>query len=113
MLTYLFSALGIIMLVVLLVSFLMTGKLSEFNMHLAAYGFILAGIGYIIEALKKKDQTSADHLKYVLQKHNKELHEEIKTIRTLIFRAEERKPQQRSEMNTDNHHPIKADKLRM
>ena len=60
-------------------------------MHLAAYGFILAGIGYIIETVKKKDQTSADHLKYILQKHNKELQDEIRTVRTMIFKMEERK----------------------
>jgi Ca2+/Na+ antiporter len=91
MLTFLFSGLGVIMLLVLLISFLLTGEVSPTNMHLTAYGFILAGIGYIIESLKKKDETSADHLKYVLAKHNKELQEEIRSVRMMILKQEERK----------------------
>lgn len=91
MLTILFSTLGIIMLLVLIISSLLTGEISQTNMHLTAYGFILAGIGYIIESLKKKDETSADHLKYVLAKHNKELQEDIRNIRMVILKQEERK----------------------
>lgn len=91
MLTYLFSALGIIMLLVLMISYFITGQISPTNMHLTAYGFILAGIGYIIEMLKKKDETSADHLKYVLTKHNKELQEDIRSVRMTILKMEERK----------------------
>ena len=91
MLTFLFSGLGIIMLLVLLISFLLTGEISPTNMHLAAYGFILAGIGYIIELLKKSNETSADQLKYVLEKHNKELQENIRSVRTTILKQEERK----------------------
>lgn len=91
MLTYLFSGLGIIMLLVLMISYFITGQVSATNMHLTAYGFILAGIGYIIEMLKKKDETSADHLKYVLTKHNKELQEDIRSVRMMILKQEERK----------------------
>lgn len=91
MLTILFSILAIIMLLVLVISSAITGEVSQTNMHLTAYGFILAGIGYIIELLKKKDETSADHLKYVLQKHNKELQEDIRNIRMVILKQEERK----------------------
>ena len=91
MLTYLFSGLGVVMLLVLLVSYILTGQISQINMHLTAYGFILAGIGYIIELMKKKEETSADHLKYVLAKHNKELQEDIRSVRTMILKQEERK----------------------
>ncbi|MBN1865313.1 MAG: hypothetical protein JW808_10465 [Victivallales bacterium] len=91
MLTILFSILGIVMLIVLLVSSLLTGEISQTNMHLSAYGFILAGIGYIIELLKKKDETSADQLKYVLMKHNKELQDDIRSVRMTILKQDERK----------------------
>ena len=91
MLTFLFSGLGIIMLLVLLISYLLTGEISSTNIHLTAYGFILAGIGYIIELLKKKEATSADHLKYILTKHNKEIQEEIRSVRMMVFKQEERK----------------------
>lgn len=91
MLTILFSILAIIMLIVLIISSAITGEISQTNMHLTAYGFILAGIGYIIELLKKKNKTSADHLKYILQKHNKELQEDIRSVRMMILKQEERK----------------------
>jgi uncharacterized protein YlxW (UPF0749 family) len=90
MLKYVFSGLGIIMIVVMLITWLIVGELPDKTMHLAAYGFILAGLGYIIEALKKKEQTSADHLKYVLDKNQKETVEEIRTIRTMVFKMQER-----------------------
>ena len=91
MLTYLFSGLGVIMMLVLLISYFITGHISPTNMHLTAYGFILAGIGYIIELMKKKEETSADHLKYVLMKHNKELQEDIRSVRMMILKQEEKK----------------------
>lgn len=91
MLTILFSILAIIMLLVLIISSAITGEISQTNLHLTAYGFILAGLGYIIEMLKKKDETSADHLKYILAKHNKELQEDIKNVRMMILKQEERK----------------------
>jgi hypothetical protein len=90
MLKYLFSGLGVVMFLVLIISYLISGQLSNLNLHLTAYGFILAGIGYIIEELKKKDKTSADHLKYVLIKHHKDLFEEIKSIRTMVLTMESR-----------------------
>jgi len=90
MLKYLFSGLGVVMFLVLIISYLITGQLSDLNLNLTAYGFILAGIGYIIEELKKKDKTSADHLKYVLAKHQKDLVEEIKSIRTMVFKMQDR-----------------------
>lgn len=90
MLKYVFSALGIIMMVVMVVTSLMMGKLDERTMHLTVYGFILAGLGYIIEQMKKKEKTSADHLKYVLDKNHKDTVEEIKSIRTMVFKMQER-----------------------
>ena len=90
MLKYLFSGLGIVMFLVLIISYLITGTLSDLNLNLTAYGFILAGIGYIIEELKKKDKDSADHLKYILMKNQKELVEEIKSIRTMVFKMQNR-----------------------
>ncbi len=90
MLKYLFSGLGVVMFLVLTISYLITGKLSDLNLNLTAYGFILAGIGYIIEELKKKDQDSADHLKYILMKNQKDLVEEIRSVRTMVFKMQSR-----------------------
>ena len=90
MLKYLFSGLGVIMILVMGITWLLMGELPEKTMHLAAYGFILAGLGYIIEQLKKKDQTSADHLRYVLDKNQKDTVEEIRTIRTMVFKMQEK-----------------------
>jgi len=101
MLKYLFSGLGVLMFLVLIISYLITGHLSDLNLHLTAYGFILAGIGYIMEELKKKDKTSADHLKYVLAKHHKDLVEEIKSIRTMVLTLENRE-KSHSEFRHDN-----------
>lgn len=100
MLKYIFSGLGVIMFIVLIISYFITGELSDLNLNLTAYGFILAGIGYIIEELKKKDKTSADHLKYVLDKHQKELVEEIRSIRTMVFKMQSRN-RDRSVSNDD------------
>ena len=90
MLTILFSILAIIMLLVFVIVSLMTGEISVINLHLTAYGFILTGIGYIIELLKNKNDTSADHLKYVLAKHHKDLQADIKSVRMTILKQEER-----------------------
>ena len=90
MLKYLFSGLGLVMFLVLIISYLITGKFSELNIHLSAYGFILAGLGYIIETLKRREQDAADHLKYILNKNQKELVEEIKSIRTMVFKMQSR-----------------------
>lgn len=94
MLKYIFSALGVVMFLVLFISYLITGKLSELNIHLTAYGFILAGLGYIIETLKKREKDSADHLKYILNKNQNELVDEIRTIRTMVFKMQTRKNDQ-------------------
>jgi len=91
MLKYVFSGLGIVMILVLGLTFLITGKFDKFNMHLAAYGFVLAGIGYIIEMLKKQNKTSADHLKYILDKNQKEIVEEIRSVRTMVLKIEDKK----------------------
>ncbi len=91
MLKYIFSGLGIAMIVFLGLTYLITGRFDTMNLHLAAYGFILAGMGYIIEMLKKQNQTSADHLKYVLAKNQKEMQDELKGIRVMILNMEARK----------------------
>jgi hypothetical protein len=90
MLKYVFSGLGVVMMVVMIITSLMMGKLDERTMHLTAYGFILAGLGYIIEQMKKKDKSSADHLKYILDKNQKNTVEEIKSVRTMVFKMQER-----------------------
>ncbi len=56
MLKYVFSGLGIVMMLVMIITSLMKGELDNRTMHLTAYGFILAGIGYIIEGMKKKER---------------------------------------------------------
>ena len=91
MLKYLFSGLGVVMFIVLIFSYLITGQLRELNIHLTAYGFILAGLGYIVETLKRREKDSAEHLKYILIKNQKELVEEIRSIRTMVFKMESRK----------------------
>ena len=96
MLKYLFSILGAVMMLVLIISYLITGHISNLNIHLSAYGFILAGLGYIMETLKKQEKSSADHLKYVLIKNQKELIEEIRTIRTMVLTMQEREKHNKS-----------------
>ena len=91
MLKYVFSVLGAVMILVLALIYFITGKFDTVNLHLAAYGFILAGIGYIIEMLKRQNKTSADHLKYVLSKNQKELMDEIKSVRTMVLTIEDKK----------------------
>ncbi len=91
MLKYIFSGLGFVMFLVLIISYLIEGHLNDRNLHLTAYGFILAGLGYVMEEMKKKERTSADHLKYILDRNQKEVVEEIKSIRTMVLKMEERK----------------------
>ena len=95
MLKYVFSGLGIAMIVFLGLTYMLTGKFDPINLHLAAYGFILAGMGYIIEMLKKQNQTSADHLKYILAKNQKEIQEELKNVRMMVLGLENRKKEKR------------------
>lgn len=91
MIKYLFSILTMIMVTTLLVTYFITGEFNILNMHLTAYGFIMAAIGYIIELLKKKEEKEADHLKYILIKHSKEQIEELKNIRAMILKLEDRR----------------------
>ena len=102
MVSKIFAALGIVMLLVFLITSLIARELNHLNLHLTAYGFILAGIGYIIELLKSKDDAAADHLKYVLMKHNKELQDDIRSVRMMILKQEERKRKGPSDDPADN-----------
>ena len=67
------------------------GHLPDMYIHVSVYGFILAGIGYIIELLKKKEKNAADHIEWILEKKFKVFFEELKTIRTMILKLEDRR----------------------
>ena len=88
--TYVFSGLGIVMGISLFVS-LILGGLTELNIHLAAYGFILAGLGYLIELIKKREQNIDSTLDYIIDKKMKAVTDEVKTIRLMMLKLEERR----------------------
>ena len=65
--TYIFTGLGIIMGLSLAFSLFYNG-LSTTNIHLTAYGFILAGLGYLIELIKKREKQIDMNLEYIIEK---------------------------------------------
>ena len=71
--------------------YLIMGHLEEVYINLAAYAFILAGIGYIIELMKKREQNMEAHMEWIMEKKFKVFSEELKTIRTMILKLEDRR----------------------
>jgi hypothetical protein len=57
----------------------------------SAYGFILAGIGYIIELMKKREKNVEEHVEWIFDKKFKSFFEELKTIRIMILKLDERR----------------------
>jgi hypothetical protein len=86
----LFSILAIIMVLSIAASYLIQGEFGEINIHLAAYGFILAGIGYLIEILTKRERDLDMKIGYMLNKKFIAFSEEIKTLRTMLLKMEKR-----------------------
>ncbi len=91
MLKLVFGLLGMVMVIVFVLTWAIAGEFNPVNMHLAAYGFILSGIGYIIELQNRKNKDSADYLRYVMVKNNRELYDEIRSIRSMILKLDERR----------------------
>ena len=90
--TYVFTGLGIIMGISLAFSLFYDG-FSTTNIHLTAYGFILAGLGYLIELIKKREKQIDMNLEYVIEKKMKTITEEVKTIRLMMLKLEDRRIQ--------------------
>ncbi|HPN84070.1 MAG TPA: hypothetical protein PK821_01925 [Victivallales bacterium] len=87
----LFSILAIVMVLSIGVSYLVQGEFGEINVHLAAYGFILAGIGYVIELLTKREKDLDMKIAYMLNKKFVAFSEELKTIRAMLIKMEDRR----------------------
>ena len=90
--TYIFTGLGIIMGLSLAVAIFYDG-FSTTNIHLTAYGFILAGLGYLIELIKRREKQIDMNLEYVIEKKMKTITEEVKSVRLMMLKLEDRRIQ--------------------
>ena len=88
---WIFSVMAVLMLIGTVVCYFAIGYLPDMYIHVSAYGFILAGIGYIIELLKKREKNAEEHIEWVFEKKFKMFFEELKTIRTMILKLEDRR----------------------
>jgi hypothetical protein len=88
---WIFSILAIIMIIATAICYFVMGYLPQLYIHLFAYGFLLAGIGYLIELMKKREQNMESHMEWILDKKFKAFAEELKTIRMMILKLEERR----------------------
>jgi hypothetical protein len=88
---WVFSSLAIVMIVGTAVCYFAMGYLPQMYIHLFAYGFMLAGIGYLIELMKKREQNMEAHIEWIMDKKFKSFAEELKTIRMMILKLEERR----------------------
>ncbi len=88
---WLFSALAIIIAVGTVVCYFALGYLPQMYIHLSAYAFILAGMGYLIELMKKREQNVEEHMEWILDKKFKVFSEELKTIRTMILKITDKR----------------------
>jgi hypothetical protein len=86
-----FSILAIVMVLSIGISYLIQGEFGEINIHLAAYGFILAGIGYVIELLNKREKDLDMKIAYMLNKKFIPFSEELKSIRIMLLQLDERR----------------------
>ncbi len=91
-----FSGLGIIMGVALGISLFYGGDLI-LNVQFCAYGFILAGLGYLIDLIKKREQTIDSTIEYIIEKKMKSISDEVKTIRLMMLKLEDRRIQKEME----------------
>ena len=88
---WIFSVMAILMLIGTAICYFVMGYLPDLYIQVSAYGFILAGIGYIIELLKKREKNVDEHIEWIFEKKFKLFFEEQKTIRTMILKLEERR----------------------
>ena len=86
-----FSVLAVVMILSMGIAYLVQGELGEINVHLAAYGFILAGLGFVIEHLTKREKDLDMKISYMLNKKFIVFSEELKTIRSMLLKLDERR----------------------
>lgn len=105
---YIFVVFGVFIFVALIALWFIQGEFNSLNLDLAAYGYILVMLGYIISLLKKREKGVDDIVKqvaYAMDKRNKDLRDEIVKTRTLILTLEEgrgrRQPEPESPRETD------------
>lgn len=90
---WIFSVMAVLMLIGTAVCYFVMGHLPEMYIHVSAYGFILAGIGYIIELMKKREKNVEEHIEWIFEKKFKLFFEELRTVRMMILKLEERREQ--------------------
>ncbi len=91
---WIFSVMAVLMVVGTAVCYFAMGYLPDMYIHVSAYGFILAGMGYIIELLKKREKNVEEHIEWIFEKKFKIFFEELRTVRTMILKLEDRREQQ-------------------
>ena len=97
---YIFVAFGAIIGLSLLLSVVIGGGFSMLNLHLAAYGYILAMQGFIVGLLKQREKNIdkiADQVEYAIDKKHKELREDILRIKGLLMALEVKRPKRPDE----------------
>ncbi len=94
--TYVFTGLGVVMGVSLVFSMFYEG-FTTINIHLTAYGFILAGLGYLIELIKKRESNLDTNIEYIIDKKMKSISEETRQIRLMMLKLEDRRIQKEIE----------------
>lgn len=90
---WIFSVMAVLMLIGTAVCYFAMGYLPDMYIHVSAYGFILAGIGYIIELMKKREKNVEEHIEWIFEKKFKLFFEELRTVRMMILKLEERREQ--------------------
>ena len=88
---WIFSAMAVLMVIGTAVCYFAMGYLPDMYIHVSAYGFILAGMGYIIELMKKREKNVEEHIEWIFEKKFKLFFEELRTIRMMILKLEERR----------------------
>ncbi|HRR06386.1 MAG TPA: hypothetical protein P5105_03800, partial [Victivallales bacterium] len=97
-----FSILAVVMILSMISAYLIQGEFGEINVHLAAYGFILAGIGFVIELLTKREKDLDLKISYMLNKKFIVFSEELKTIRAMLLRLEEKRAKLEEKITESN-----------
>ena len=93
---WIFSVMAVLMLIGTAVCYFAMGYLPDMYIHVSAYGFILAGLGYIIELMKNREKNVEKHIEWISEKKFKLFFEELRTIRMMILKLEERREQSES-----------------
>lgn len=93
---YFYIGLGIVMGISLVFSLVYEG-FTPVIIHLTAYAFILAGIGYIINLIKARENDTASNVGYLLDKKLKEMTDETRSIRLMMLKLEDRRAHKENE----------------